>query len=66
MDGLLSLLRSRKFWVALLTIVGMVSVALGREDVPVEALADAIATIVAVWLGAVAVEDAARKLSGGG
>lgn len=63
--NLVFLLRSRKFWIAAVTIVSLVLMAMGREELPVERIADSIATIAAVLIGSIAAEDMARKLAGG-
>lgn len=56
-----SLARSRKAWVLLVALVGVVVMnALGRVD-GAQALS-AIKWLVSAWLGAVALEDAALKL----
>jgi uncharacterized membrane protein len=56
--NLLYLLQSRKFWIS---VVGLVSVlyvaATGREELPVDALVDAIVTIVGVLVASIALED---------
>lgn len=63
MEVLLTLARSRKFWAAVVGLVASVVVALGGHDLPQEALITAITTIVSVFIGSVAVEDAAKKRS---
>jgi hypothetical protein len=63
--NLLFLLKSRKFWLAAVTIVSMVLASQGRDELPVEAVADAIAIIVSVLIASIAAEDIGRKMSGG-
>ena len=61
MEGLLSLLKSRKFWLA---IFGVVQVLVFHFlNVPDE-IWQAIAALVAVLISAIAVEDAAEKRAG--
>lgn len=57
--AILYLLRSRKFWVALLAVVSQVSVALGYGEID-PALATAITVIASVLIAAIAGEDMAR------
>lgn len=64
--NLLFLLKSRKFWVSLVTIVSLLLVSYGQDELPVDALTDAIVVIVSVLVASIAVEDAARNLRGGG
>ena len=55
------LLRSRKFWLAVFGIVQ--AVVLHFLDVP-EEVWQAVATLVMVLIGAIAVEDAGAKIGG--
>lgn len=57
--AILYLLRSRKFWVAVLAIISQVSVALGYGEID-PALATAITVIASVLIAAIAGEDMAR------
>ena len=57
-----ALVRSRKAWVLLLAIVGVVAMNLAGRVAGVEALGF-IKWIVAAWLGAVALEDSAAKIA---
>ena len=61
MDGILSLFKSRKFWLA---VVGVVQTAVFFfwPGMP-EELWQAINTILLVLIGAIAVEDAANKIN---
>ena len=65
MSGILSLLKSRKFWIA---IVGILSVVLnesfGMDEVSVKSLSDAIVVIVGILIAAIAIEDSAEKIRG--
>lgn len=63
--NLLFLLKSRKFWLALVTVVSLVLVSLGRDELPIEQVADSIAMLVSVLIAAIAAEDMARHLRGG-
>ena len=54
------LLTSRKFWASLLGLGGVLSVHFGYRELPVEDLTNAILTLVAVFVGATAVEDGLR------
>ncbi len=60
-QGLGSLLRSRKFWLAVVGVIQTV-VFFFWPGMP-EQLWQAINTILMVLIGAIAVEDAAKKLS---
>lgn len=53
------LLRSRKFWVALLAVISQVSVALGYGEID-PALATGITVLASVLIAAIAGEDMAR------
>lgn len=58
MTNLLYLLKSRKFWLSLVGLASVVYVAVtGRDELPVDALVDAIVTIVTVLVGSIALED---------
>lgn len=59
MTNLSYLLKSRKFWIAIFTIVGLVLTSFGIEEFPVEQVAD----IAMVLIAAIAIEDAARNLA---
>ena len=66
MNVFLSLLRSRKFWAAVLGVVSVVLVNLGLKELAPEqvtAITDAITWIVSALIAGVAVEDAAQKRS---
>jgi hypothetical protein len=58
--GFVYLLRSRKFWVAVLAVVSQVTVAAGYGEIDPE-LATAITVVASVLIGSIALEDAARK-----
>jgi len=61
MDGLKSLLKSRKFWLA---VVGVVqTVILHYFQVPQDIWA-AIDTLILVLIAAIAIEDAGEKIAG--
>jgi len=62
MGLVLTLLRSRKFWVSLVGLGAVAWVASGGGEVPEEKLVEAIVTIVGVFVGSTAIEDAASKL----
>lgn len=65
MDGLVSLLQSRKFWIAIVGVGGVVlSESFGWEPEAVSSLTTAIVTIAGVLIAAIAVEDAAEKHNG--
>ena len=67
MNGLKSLLRSRKFWTALAALAGVVlTEALGWDEASASSLADALVVVATVLIGAIAVEDAAEKIAGKG
>lgn len=61
MEGLLSLLKSRKFWLA---IFGVVQVLVFHYLAVPDEIWQAIAALVAVLISAIAVEDAAKKRAG--
>lgn len=66
MNVFLSLLRSRKFWAAVLGVVSVVLVNLGLKELAPEqvtAITDAITWIISALIAGVAVEDAAQKRS---
>lgn len=66
MNGLKSLLQSRKFWTALAALAGVVlSEAVGWDEGSAGDLADALVVLAAVLIGAIAVEDAAGKIGKG-
>lgn len=67
MNGLKSLLQSRKFWIAVTGLVGVVlSEAGGWDEASAGALTDALVVVATVLIGAIAVEDAAVKIGKGG
>jgi uncharacterized membrane protein len=52
------LLRSRKFWGSIIGLVSVLAVTfLGAQELPVEALVDAIVLIVSVFVASTALED---------
>jgi len=59
-----ALVQSRKAWVLLLAIAGVVVMNVAGRVSGEEALSF-IKWLTAAWFGAVAVEDAAKKMSGG-
>lgn len=63
--NLLFLLKSRKFWIAVVSLASVLLVGMGRAELPVDAVVDAIVTIVSVLIASIAAEDMARKLAGG-
>ena len=60
MNGLISLLYSRKFWLAVFAVVQ--AIVFQYFNVPDEVW-QAIATLVAVLITAIAIEDGAEKLN---
>lgn len=61
MSGILSLLRSRKFWTALGGVIGVVFAQwLGEENA--DAISTSVVTVAVTLIGAIAAEDAAAKL----
>jgi len=64
-SGLQRLVGSSKAWVVLAAIVGIVVMNVTGRIEGTQAL-EAITWVVAVWLGAVAIEDGAHKMQGGG
>jgi hypothetical protein len=60
-DVLSALVRSRKAWVLLLAVVGVVAMNLAGRIDGAQAL-DFVKWLVSAWFGAVALEDAAHKL----
>ena len=62
MSGILSLFKSRKFWLALVGVVQTIFFFFWPEAPA--GLWEAINTILLILIGAIAVEDAATKLSG--
>lgn len=63
MNGLKSLLQSRKFWTALAALAGVVlSEAVGWDEASAGDLADALVVLATVLIGAIALEDAAGKI----
>jgi len=66
MDGIKSLLKSRKFWVAVVGLGGVIlTESFGWDEASVSTLSTAIVTIVGVLIAAIAVEDAAEKHGNG-
>ena len=64
LNAIAALAQSRKAWVLLIAVAGVVAMNyLGRIDGP-KAL-DFIGTLVAVWMGAQSLEDAAKKWAEG-
>lgn len=63
MNVVQALLQSRKAWVVLLAVVGVVVMELVGKIGPRDAL-DAIKWLVSAWLGAQAAEDAASRWGG--
>lgn len=63
--NLLFLLKSRKFWIAVVSLASVLLVGMGRAELPVGDIVDAIVTIVSVLIASIAAEDMARKLAGG-
>jgi len=61
MDGILSLFRSRKFWLAVVGVVQTIFFFFWPEAP--DGLWEAINTILLILIGAIAVEDAAQKLN---
>lgn len=59
LDFLKALLQSRKFWLALLGVIGGVVMYLQGTITP-EQLVDLITTLVGVLVGSIALEDAAK------
>lgn len=58
MTNLLYLLKSRKFWISVVGLISVIYVAVtGRDELPVEALVDAIVVIITVLVGSIALED---------
>ena len=65
MGGIISLLKSRKFWIAVVGVGGVVlSESFGWEAAAVESLTGAIVVIAGILIAAIAVEDAADKSKG--
>lgn len=56
------LARSRKFWIAVVSMVSVVLVGLGRPELPVESIVDSIEVIAGVLIAAIAIEDAGRHI----
>lgn len=66
MDGVKSLLRSRKFWTAVAAVMVLVAVnVFNWKPEAAESLAENIVNIAMILIGAIAVEDAATKLAAG-
>ena len=63
MAGLISLMQSRKFWLALLGFVGA-SALFYQQQITAAQYTEAIVGLVAVLIGGIALEDAATKLKG--
>lgn len=64
-NGLKSLLKSRKFWLAIAAIGVAVAVdVFGVSETSAAELADKIVAIILVLIGAIAAEDVATKLRG--
>lgn len=57
-----ALLQSRKFWLALLGLIGAIIVYV-QGGIDANALVDAIVTLVGIVIAGIAVEDAAQKFS---
>lgn len=62
MSNILSLFKSRKFWLAVIGVIQTVFFFFWPEAP--EGLWEAINTILLILIGAIAVEDAALKISG--
>lgn len=66
MNGLKSLLQSRKFWIAATGLAGvLLAEVFGWDEASAGALADALVVVATVLIGAIAVEDAAGKIGKG-
>lgn len=67
LTGLISLLYSRKFWLSAAALAAVVLVeALGWDEASAAQVTQAAVIIVTVLVGAIAVEDGAKKLGGDG
>jgi len=62
MQGVLSLLKSRKFWLSLAALVAAVGIIPGDQA---DKLAEAILVIVSVLVLAIGIEDGAAKIANG-
>jgi len=62
MQGVLSLLKSRKFWLALAAVVASVGIIPSDQA---DKLAEAILVIVSVLVLAIGIEDGAAKIANG-
>lgn len=65
MNVLSRILASRKFWLALATIVGVIIVQVGADPANADRLTSAIVTIGGVIIAAIALEDTGEKIGGG-
>lgn len=61
-DFLKALLQSRKFWLAVIGMIGAV-IMFAQGGIDAQALTDAIVTLVGIVIGGIALEDAAKKFS---
>ena len=62
MGNLVFLLQSRKFWISVIGLIGVVYVSVtGRPELPEADLVNAIVTIVTVLVGSIALEDGLTK-----
>lgn len=64
MTGVLSLLQSRKFWLALIAAV-VAGILFVRGEITAEQFANALVALGGILVAAIAVEDAAEKHSSG-
>jgi len=65
MNGLKSLLRSRKFWIAVAGVCGVIlTETFGWTEADAHTVTTAIVTIASVLIGSIALEDAATKRHG--
>ncbi len=56
------LLTSRKFWLAFIALVGAIVLYI-QNAITAEQLTNAIITLMSILVGAIAIEDAAHKIS---
>lgn len=61
-----ALLKSRKFWAAIVGVVGVVLAQYGVPEERVNEVTLAIVTLITAVIGGTAWEDAAQKKAGGG
>lgn len=60
MDKWYMLIRSRKFWASLVGLAAVLILHFTGQDIPTETIVDAIVAIIAVFVGATALEDGLR------